>query len=165
MECQFCAPTNIRLKRYLLCNEDRGYTKLELLRLAAMYHDIGKAVVMKTASDGTTLAPGHSGASVEKFDEVAGAFDLTANQISHIKSLIFYHHDLDRILETHGTPKYQYEVSSFQETHKEIYTDLLVLFLADSLGCKTDPDVTAAERLNRELVCALLIEALAESYK
>lgn len=61
------------------------------LRISALFHDIGKPLVYKEDDDGIGHFYNHWNVSIDIFKKYENKFNLSMNEISLIKTLIFYH--------------------------------------------------------------------------
>lgn len=118
------------------------------LRIAALFHDIGKPLSYVEDNNGVGHFYGHWDRSIEIFTKYQNNFKLCESQIDLIKNLIFYHdkniikmsdEELNIMLEKIGfnnidllfdlkradllsqNPKYHYFLSSIAEQQKIVY--------------------------------------------
>ncbi len=68
-----------------------GVEAAELLRLAALFHDIGKPRAFTLDADGVGHFFGHWDCSLEIFEDYVPAFGLSEAEAALVRALIFYH--------------------------------------------------------------------------
>ena len=119
---------------YLNVNLDNN-SKINLLKVAILLHDISKNnTLQKTADDNTTSFPGHEKDGAIKAKNILQRFDFTENEIDFITSII----------KNHGRP---HEILGNRENYIQLFNDLkneipsiyketLVLAMVDTIGSK-----------------------------
>lgn len=99
-------------------------TRADLLALVAVLHDVGKYNVMQYLPDGTTAAPNHAAIGTVIAKSILSKSWLDNVEIDYVLKLISMHHD-----NIEGVP------------HDDMWSDFLVLRLADICSCEVRPEV------------------------
>ncbi|MGV9001368.1 MAG: HD domain-containing protein [Candidatus Saccharimonadaceae bacterium] len=134
------------------------HTRLELLRLATLLHDIGKHVSLHHNAQGNTASPSHGLLGEWIARPVVDKFDVTDNEKNFVLGLISDHlvpSDLIEMSINNHTP-YQNVVMLLQENRPDTMVELLLLAYADWLGC----DIRAVVREEREVRIGIVHECL-----
>ncbi|NTU73193.1 HD domain-containing protein [Candidatus Roizmanbacteria bacterium] len=109
--------------------------RVDLLKIATLLHDLGKADTIIIDQDGVTSCPKHEIVSAQKVKHFAKRFGLDTKEESCIKRIVRYHSIgfgvLDSVI-THGYSEIY--VQSFKETVGDIAIELILLLRADIMG-------------------------------
>lgn len=122
----------------------RKYRKRDLLKLAALYHDIGKPATIVTDKDGTTSCPGHEARGAEIALDYFGKYTLSEEELAYLKITITFHtHIIDFLKNEDGRSDEIKDLSNYKQLVGDLFLDLLLLFRSDLLGSdleKTSPE-------------------------
>lgn len=115
-------------------------SKRFLLRIATLFHDIGKKETI--ARDGTmTNFSNHEEIGAKKAKEILKRFDLSDEEINFISDIIKSHNEIHLLLGLDGRD-FQKTLSLIKNKFKNIYPELVLLTFADTLTSylrKTQP--------------------------
>jgi len=120
------------------------YRKRDLLKLAALYHDIGKSETIEENEKGTTSCPDHEAAGAKIAAIYFDKFSLTKDQIDYLKRLITLHTVIiDYLKKIDEKDKEEYYLSEYKKHVGELYLELMFLFHSDLVGSdlkKSEPE-------------------------
>ena len=105
----------------------------ELLRVAALYHDIGKPTCHIPSADGGTYSPTHAQLGSVLTKNYIQKFDFNLPQIRHIQKIVEYH-DFIIDIQNHvikKAAKKNFFYNLYLQITKEIQPELSLLYLAD----------------------------------
>ncbi|OGJ38879.1 MAG: hypothetical protein A2383_02680 [Candidatus Pacebacteria bacterium RIFOXYB1_FULL_39_46] len=111
-------------------------TRLEILTVATLLHDIAKIDVFVKRPDGTAGCPGHELIAAGRVKNFAERFDLDDKAESYVERIVRYHGFISEILNlmiaSGNREKY---LTIFTKTVGDISIELILLMHADLLGC------------------------------
>jgi poly(A) polymerase len=119
------------------------HTRGDLLRLAALLHDIGKIVSLQHNAAGETLSPSHGTIGAWAAKPVVARFSLTKIEQTYVLGLIADHlipSDLIEMAINNRTPT-QAVTGLLLEHRKDTAFELLLIAYADWLGCDVMPQL------------------------
>jgi len=111
------------------------HTKKDLLKLAALLHDIGKAASLLKDSEGNTRYPAHEIFGANIAPDFSVRFNLSKKEESYIKRIIEYHGlivDVQNQIMEKGKKKYYFDL--FKKIVGDVLLELLLLFYSDLLA-------------------------------
>lgn len=118
-------------------------SRLEILKVATLLHDIAKNDTLVTHADGTSGCPGHELIGAARVKLFSDRFDLGLRDAEYVERIVRYHgfisEILNLILSTEEEERY---LKLFMETVGDVAIELVLLMHADLLGCdlaKNDP--------------------------
>lgn len=117
--------------------------KLEL-RLAALFHDIGKPNTFTTDEDGVGHFYGHNKESAKICREIMTRLKYSNKEIEYVSELVYHH------MERHLDPKSSTIKKFINRVGLDKLDDLFKLFIADRLGTKPPYDLEDIYRLKFE---------------
>ncbi len=131
---------NKETKQFL--NEKIGNsTRKELLKIAALFHDIAKKETIVN-DNGLTLCPRHEAKGSIKAKSILKRFQLSDNDLKFVLSIVKNHGLIHKILRPENR-NFQKELASFKKSFfHHIYPELILLAFADTAGSyliKTHP--------------------------
>ncbi|MEK7680531.1 MAG: HD domain-containing protein [Patescibacteria group bacterium] len=109
-----------------------------LLKIAALFHDIAKKETIVIQND-FTICPKHEDVGAAKVRGILKRFDLGLNEIEFVASIVKSHGLIHAIL-TPGKNNFAKEIARLRK--KKIYRELILLSYADTIGSylkKTKP--------------------------
>lgn len=116
-------------------------TRKDLLKTAALFHDIAKSETLIN-SNGSTLCPGHEGRGSIKAKTILRRFKLSDKELKFILSIVKNHGLIHKILSPENK-NLQKEFANFNKRFfHSIYPELILLAFADTKGSyliKTHP--------------------------
>jgi poly(A) polymerase len=106
-----------------------GRRRLQLIKIAALLHDPGKAVTARVLADGQVDFPGHPGAGLEYVGEFARRFKISKTEEAYLKNIVGNHmYPLSLYMNRPVSPAAIHRF--FTRLGKEV-TDILLLSLAN----------------------------------
>jgi len=138
------------------------YPRIMYLKLAALFHDIGKPDTLIINDLGETSCPNHWLKSLELIKEIVNLVDINEDELSYIKKIILYHHEPDSFLEYAGKTEYSKRKSEFIKKLDNLSIDLLTFYLADFEGCSVEPEIEETKRQIYNEVAKVISELLNE---
>ena len=121
---------NSQINSYL--NEKIGtHTKKQLMFLANLFHDIGKKETMVQQGEDYCLAPKHEEVGAEKLRPMLDRIDLTEKEKEFVIKLVKSHSAIHFIIAPEFKEK---EYEEFKITYKDIYLELIIMAMADTVG-------------------------------
>lgn len=114
-------------------------TRMDLLRAAALLHDIGKPQTLRRLPDGTTSCPQHAKVGAELLRgqrESLRAHGLTASDCEYVIDIVQRHHDMDAFVEANDDATQVLQRHHFLKGSGELAGDLMLFYLADLEGCR-----------------------------
>jgi len=110
-------------------------TRREILIVATLLHDIGKAETLMQRPDGTAGCPGHELVGAAQVKNFAERFGLDSQAESYVERIVRYHGFIYQILEliVANGQKNKYLVI-FKETVGDVALELVLLMRADLFG-------------------------------
>lgn len=126
---------NNKINSYL-AQKVGNHTRRQLLFLGILFHDIGKkdTIIVK---DGFTKCPGHEEYGAKKARPILDRFDLSEKEKEVVFDLIRYHM-LTFFVVSPSNPKVDQEVKKIKKDHPDIFLELILLSMADTLGTQLD---------------------------
>ncbi len=126
------------------------HTRLDLLRLATLLHDIGKLISFQTNSQDKTSNPGHGFVGGWIAGPFVDRFDLTAKEKVFVLGLIADHLTPSDLIElsVNNQTDHQQIVEILQQQRPDSALELLLLGYSDWMGCDVR-EVVHAERDRR----------------
>jgi hypothetical protein len=123
------------LKKYL--SEIIGnQTRLNILKVATLLHDIAKTDVLVKRPDGTAGCPGHEFIAAGRVKNFAKRFVLDNKAESYVERIVRFHGFISEILNLMIANKDKEKYFRiFNETVNDIAIELTLLMHADLLGC------------------------------
>lgn len=109
-----------------------NHTKRDMLFLGTLYHDIAKGDVL-VEIDGVTSCPGHEELGFEKVKDILNRFDLSTQEKDIVANIVKYHGEMHAIIDPKND-KLDEQVDKFKLGHPDIYMELILLAMADTLG-------------------------------
>ena len=152
------------LQGYLAQRID-AHTRMELLMVATLFHDIGKSISLQHNPQGSTNSPSHGILGSWVAQPHLEKFELSAKEKTFILALISDHlvpSDLIELSINNGTDK-QEIVKLLQEYRPESTVELLLLAYADWVGCDIRDESVSVERDTRVAVVHDCLAALARA--
>lgn len=156
-------PSTVRsyANAYLATSLD-SYNRGELLRLAALLHDIGKVVALQHNPAGETSSPSHGLIGSWVARPIVERLDLTVHEQKFVLDLIAEHlvsSDLIEMAINNGTPS-QAVTELLLEHRSDTAVELLLLAYADWVGCDIIPELEAIRdrRITIANECLVAIE-------
>lgn len=129
---QVSLPTG-ELRNYLTQTFDT-FSRLELLKIVILFHDLGKAETIITNPDGTTSFPDHESKSAEKAVSLLNQFSLSLREKQYILDLIIKH-SLPHIILS-DREHYEAKLTELKKSKPDIFIDLLTFAMLDTMGSK-----------------------------
>jgi len=111
-----------------------GHTRRELLLLTVLFHDIAKKETI-IKKDAKTFCPNHEEKSAIKANKILSRFDLSEKEKGLIVGLIKYHDTIHLILKMDAARRDR-EFDKFRKKHSSLFWEVVLLGLADTLGCQ-----------------------------
>ena len=109
-----------------------GHTKRELLFLGALFHDIGKSDTL-VKNGNSTSCPKHEKIGSEKVKSILDRFNLSDREKAIVVNIVKYHGEIPSILDPNND-KVDEQLDKFKSEHHDIFTELILLAMADTLG-------------------------------
>jgi len=122
---------NNKIDSYLNQKVD-GYTRRELLFLGTLFHDIAKSDVLVKNGDSTSC-PKHEEVGFEKVKSILDRFDLSDREKAIVANIVKYHGEIHIILDPNND-KINEQFNKFKSERHDIFTELILLAMADTLG-------------------------------
>jgi UTP:GlnB (protein PII) uridylyltransferase len=143
---------------YFLINPElkSNFAKYDLLRVAVLFHDIGKLKALYE-KNGKTTAPSHGpigGWIVAPILQKAG---FSSDEVAYVASLVTDHILVCDLLELSVNLKEKSIIEMLKIHRPEIWRDLLLIAYADISGCDTDEETIIFETRERLLLIEKLI--------
>ena len=142
------------IKEYLDEEIAQGHKRIQLIKLAALLHDIGKPKA-KRQLKGKLIFHGHERTGSKMIPEIAARLKLSGKETDYLRRIIWMHlrpgylADLEPLSE-------RAVFSFFRDAHREVL-DILLVSLADQRATR-GPLNTSKSRENHEKLCAKLIK-------
>lgn len=115
-------------------NLDKFGVKINLLKLAIIFHDSGKGVVIQEDESGKTRCPGHEQAGQDIFDQNARNIEgLSSKDIDWVRYFIMNHTEIDYVCDK-GVDGFDEAFEQLKECFPEIYRELLIFGYCDLFG-------------------------------
>lgn len=114
------------------------HTKRELLFLGTIFHDVAKGDVL-VETGGETSCPGHEQLGYEKVKDILNRFDLSTQEIDIVANIVKYHGEMHAILNPRNN-KLDKEFNKFKIKHSDIFVELILLAMADTIGSQLKPN-------------------------
>lgn len=130
-----------KVENYLYENIGNENSRRNMLKVAALFHDISKPLTLQTDKLGGTTCPNHAVESAKLFSKIEN-INLNSKEKEYVIKIIKYHHTADTFIDHLGLDDYKIKQQEFIEDNIDVCTDLLIFHIADLEGC----DVT--ERIN-----------------
>lgn len=122
---------NNKINSYLNQKIDT-HTRREVLFLGTLFHDIAKNNVLLKDGDKTSC-PKHEEVGSEKVQIILNRLDLSDQEKSIIVKIIKCHGEIHIILSRQNI-KIDKQYKKFKSEHNDIFTELILLAMADTLG-------------------------------
>ncbi len=129
------SPESVKsIRNYL--NEDIDSLPIsELLKLAALLHDVGKDKTIQHLPNGSTICPGHEAESANRIPEYARVFGLTEDQEKFLHQLVANHDYVHQaVAKTRESDSADENIKLLKEQLGEKYIAICLLSLADMQG-------------------------------
>ncbi len=124
---------NINPQIYTYLNQKiDNHTKREILFLGTLFHDIAKGEVL-IENEGLTSCPGHEEMGSKKAKEILDRLDLSDLEKDLIVKIVKHHGEMHGILDPKND-KREEQLSKLKTNHSDIYLELVLLAMADTLG-------------------------------
>lgn len=121
-----------RMKKYFSGEVD-GYTKEDVLMIAALCHDVGKVWTVKTESNGQNSSLGHEAVSWGLAKDMLERFHMPKHAMERILMIVSNHGMVHQIAEQLETSPYKKEIKGAMENViADILPDLIIHALADT---------------------------------
>ena len=146
-----------RILAYLAGKHERC-SRLDLLRLATLLHDIGKLISLHRTASGGTSSPSHGVIGEWVAKPIVAMFDITPGEKRRVLDLISDHlvpSDLIEMAIVNGTTA-RGVVELLQSHRPDTVVELLLLAYADWQGC----DIRESVRQRRDQRVAMVHECL-----
>lgn len=118
-----------------LAQKLESHSRLELVQLCVLCHDLAKTQTLIQHPDGRANCPGHELVGAARVSELGPRFGLTARETDHLERLVRYHglisEFVTRVIDT-DQPAENWHL--FAETVGELSLDLTVMMLCDLAG-------------------------------
>lgn len=106
-----------------------------LLRIFALYHDIGKPQTIVKNENGTTSCPNHEAVGANIAVKYLTKFPLDKDEIEYLRKLITLHTIIiDYLKKIDNENKKDHALSKYKERVGDLYVELMFLFHSDLLG-------------------------------
>lgn len=122
-------------------------TKAEVLKIAALCHDLAKSETAIQHSDGTVTCPGHEHLGAVRAVQIAERFGASQVESERVSRIVLHHGFIAQVLElivAHGQAEHFWIV--FTEAVGDVWPELLLLMHADLHGSdlgKANPELLA----------------------
>jgi putative nucleotidyltransferase with HDIG domain len=122
--------TSEKIKK-ILSNKVERNTKAELLRAAALFHDIAKPETLKE-SRGFTSCKNHELLGSKKAERILKRFNLSEKEARRVVTVIKNHDLFHKLLPTSSTD-FESKLENYRKKFHEIFPELIFLSYADTL--------------------------------
>lgn len=130
---------------YMHAAIDSGNSRYALLRVAGLFHDVGKPGTLRVSDDYRTSCPDHTSKSAALFSAAARGLGLSREAEQYVKCIIQKHHLPDTFIDYVGSPDYEARKHTFLSETAGYSIDLLVFYIADFEGCDAIDNIDAAK--------------------
>lgn len=131
---------NNSMRSFLNQKVDRCSRK-DLLFLGTLFHDIAKGDTL--AHDGKfTSCPNHEKVGSIKVQGILERFDISEREKTLVVHMVKYHGEMHSLFDPKNK-NFDKKYNQYKSAHSDIFLELLLLGLADTLGCqleKNNPD-------------------------
>lgn len=138
-------------------------SRLEVLKVATLLHDIAKVDTLVARPDGTAGCPGHELIAAGRVGSFAGKFDLDSTDQEYVERIVRYHGFISEILNliiaNDSKDKY---LTILKETVGDVVIELILLMRADLLGSDLQKADTAGFDERMSILAWMLETMLAE---
>jgi hypothetical protein len=126
---------SILLNKYL-SSEVGGKTREDILKIAALLHDIAKKDTLVKKPDGTTSCPGHELMAASQVYTYSNIFGLNKVSSNYVERIVRYHGLISDFLTLIIVNKKRSNyLRMYKETVGDVDIELVLLMNADLLGC------------------------------
>jgi UTP:GlnB (protein PII) uridylyltransferase len=137
-----------------LAQSVEGHTRMELLNMATLFHDMGKSISLQHNSQGDTSSPSHGLLGAWVAQPLLEKFEISVKEKTFILALIADHlvpSDLIELSINNRTDS-QRIVNLLKQYRFDSAVELLLLAYADWLGCDIRDESVRVERDKRVAV-------------
>ena len=127
---------------YMVSKVNNKHSRLNLLKFAALLHDIGKPDTIVINNNGITSCPNHAIISADMFRKLSDQFDIDSIEKDYILQIIKKHHNHDNFIGFMDSADYREKKSFFIKENKIFSVDLLAFYLADFEGCDVNDQIS-----------------------
>ena len=129
-EVKYASP---KTKSYLSQNVDKKYTRLDLLLVAGLLHDISKPETIKTDSKGHTTFIYHEDIGASRATKILKRFDLSSIERDFVATMVLNHSVLHNITNQENTSAKE-DTLKLNRFFPEFFKESIILAKADTAG-------------------------------
>jgi UTP:GlnB (protein PII) uridylyltransferase len=112
-----------------------NHSRLNLLKIATLFHDISKQIVLIKNSDGTTACPSHEIISCYLINDFNERFSLNQEDKKYVERIVLYHGFVSEIITLIINGKNEHEILKiFKDIVGDISIELFIFIYADLSG-------------------------------
>lgn len=132
----------------------------DILRLCALFHDVGKPATLVRDSDGSTSCPGHAAVGADALQVDRHKLPVSDSEFDLLRSLVVLHHRPDDFIDPVSGAVDGDALATFERKHEGAFCDLLLFYLADLDGCRLAEPLASRKATIVNAVTALVRKRL-----